>query len=106
MAKKKYIEWNKCVHIHACRRLSAIIRRETGKNIVRGCGEKCSAYFNKEVYKAELGSIIDDAETALDEIRFGAEENDCTSYAKTLLYNIRTKACQIECWFDDGKDNY
>ena len=108
MAKKKYIEWNKCVHIHACRRLCAIIKRETGRNITRGCGEKCSAYseYDNERIMEELNDIINNAESAYNEISIGAEENDCTNYALSLLDEIKYKAENLKVFFEHGKDNY
>lgn len=42
--KPKFIQWDKCVHIHACRRFAEIVERKTGKKISRGCDENCSAY--------------------------------------------------------------
>lgn len=42
--KPTYINWDKCIHIHACRRFATIVERKTGKKISRGCGENCEAY--------------------------------------------------------------
>ncbi len=44
MSKPKYINWDKCIHIHACRRFATIVERKTGKKISRGCGKDCEAY--------------------------------------------------------------
>lgn len=44
MSKPKYINWEKCIHIHACRRFSKIIERKTGKKVSRGCGVNCEAF--------------------------------------------------------------
>ena len=46
--KKKYVDWDKCIHIHACRRFAEIVKRKTGKIISRGCGMYCDAYEEKE----------------------------------------------------------
>ena len=42
--KPAYINWDKCIHIHACRRFATIVERKTGKKISRGCGKDCEAY--------------------------------------------------------------
>ena len=42
--KPSYINWDKCIHIHACRRFATIVERKTGKKIARGCGKYCEAY--------------------------------------------------------------
>ncbi len=33
-----------CMHLHACRRYSQIVKKKYGKAIGRGCDENCSAY--------------------------------------------------------------
>lgn len=48
MRKPKYINWDRCIHIHACRRVCKIVERKTGKPISRGCGENCEAFEEKE----------------------------------------------------------
>ena len=42
--KPAYINWDKCIHIHACRRFATMVERKTGKKISRGCGKDCEAY--------------------------------------------------------------
>ena len=46
--KKKFIEWDDCIHIGACRRFSKIVECKTGKHISRGCGKECNMFISKK----------------------------------------------------------
>ena len=46
--KPTFINYDKCIHIHACRRFATIMERKTGKYISRGCGENCEAYEEQD----------------------------------------------------------
>ena len=57
--KQTYINWDKCIHVHACRRFATIVERKTGKKVARGCGKNCEAY--EEGNDEEIAAIICDA---------------------------------------------
>lgn len=46
--KEKYINWDDCIHIGACRRFAVIVEAKTGKKVSRGCGEHCLMYCSRK----------------------------------------------------------
>ena len=86
--KPKYIEWEDCIHIAACRRFAKIVEAKTGKKLARGCGQSCGEFTSKRKMADELTAIANDIE---DHKRFLREE------ISTQLYGIADNNDIISC---------
>jgi hypothetical protein len=68
--RPKYMNWDDCIHIAACRRYSVIVERKTGKQVARNCGrENCSAFCSRSEMVEQLEGIMSDIEEHKDSLR-------------------------------------
>ena len=59
--RKNYKNWEECIHIGACRRLSKIYNAKMEQPMSRGCGVNCSMFKSRTALIRELlSSGIDD----------------------------------------------
>lgn len=58
--QRNYKNWEDCIHIGACRRLSKMFEQKTGQPMARGCGEHCNMFKSRSMLIARLQSIAND----------------------------------------------
>lgn len=78
-----------CIHLKACRRLTKIAKRDTGRIITRGCNAQCTAYMTNDDYVEEAALVC---ERLVADAKSGYSEDDlcveCRSFLKKAFSDM------------------
>ena len=110
--RPKYMNWDDCIHIAACRRYAVIVERKTGKQVARKCGrDNCSAFCSRSEMVEHLEGIMIDIQEHKDSLRHEISVQlygraDCNEIISDAISRISGDALQefIDEYLKDKDD--
>lgn len=75
-----------CIHLHACRRLTKIVKDQFGKTLTRLCNEHCKAYQSGDLVTVE--DACDVARRLLRDMEYGYSYDDLSVEVDTFMQEV------------------
>lgn len=99
--KSKYFTASDCIHLHACRRVTAIankaLKGKGSQKLVRGCNKQCVCYRSVSEVIDDLSDAIGMIDRANDEVSSYADVFPTTDPPRYIQGDLYAASRNVEC---------